>query len=161
MSEDIFGYKRNPKPAAVLTTEDSILVIGGSNAAGGGQANTGFLVQSWNIEYNQQVEEIFELGSSNVYWKKGRPTGQGTIGRIVGGTNGAAAKTFFPKDAFDACLRGATMQFIGGGSSCGTTSPVKFTMSGVLVAGLGYQSQVQDAQVNENITWRFSQLQIS
>lgn len=153
---DVFAYKRNPKPAGVLTTEDSILVIGS-----GDSVSRAYLVQNWQITYQQQVEELFELGSNRVYWKKGRPVGQGNLGRICGAGTGSAVTSMFPKEALDACNGGATMAVKVGGGSCSGVTALTFTLAGVLIAQLGYTSQVQeDSQVNENVVYRFSQLQV-
>lgn len=155
-NSDVFAYKRNPKPAGVLSTEDSILVIGSLNAA-----NRAFLVQNWSMTYSQQVEELFEIGSNKVYWKKGRPTGQGSIARIVGAGSGSAVSGgLFPAGAFDVCDGGATMMMKVRGGACTAAPDVTFSMSGVVVSQVGYQCQVDDAQVGESISWRFSHLQI-
>lgn len=156
-NSDVFAYKRNPKPAGVLSTDDSILIIGGANSA-----NRAFLVQQWSVTYSQQVEELFEIGSNKIYWKKGRPTGQGSIARIVGaGTGSAVSGGLFPQDAFDVCNGGATMMMKVRSGACTATPDVTFNISGVVVAQVGYQCQVDDAQVGESISWRFSHLQIS
>lgn len=163
-NKDVFAYTRNPKPAGVLSTEDSILVLGGANAA-----NRAYLTQGWSIDYSQQVEELYEIGSNRMYWKKGRPMGQGSIGRIVGAGTGTAVsgggggEGMFPSDAFDVCNGGASMALKVRGGSCANTpgSDITFQLAGVVVAKLDYSSDVADAQVKEGISWRFSHLQIN
>lgn len=164
-TNDIFGYKRNAKPAGVFSSEDSKLTIGGKD-----MASTAYLVQNWSINYTQNVEELFEVGSNRLYWMKGRPVGQGGIGRVLG-TNGAdtAEAGIFPKDAFDLCSGGATMVISAIGGHCATQgSGVEFKlnkgvdikMSGVVVTALGFSMAVPDVRIVENFGWRFAKLEL-
>lgn len=154
MATDILGYTRNPKPSGVISNENSTLVIGG--AAGAVLAT---LVQNWSIQYQQNVEEIFELGSNRMFWKKGRPQGAGSITRMVGAGTGPGI-TQFSSEALDVCNGGASMSFGVGGGGCTAQRPFNINLGGVIVTGLGYTSQVQDAQVVEGINWRFASLYI-
>ena len=153
MASNIFNYKRNPKPAGVLSNEDSQLIIGGITGA-----SAMYLVQQWNIQYSQNVEEIFELGSNRMYWKKGRPQGSGSIARIVGAGTKPGVNSF--KDALDICDGGASMQFSVGSGSCTGPSPFTIDLSGIVVVAVAFSSQVSDAQVNEAISYRFSDLKV-
>ena len=163
---DIFGYKRNAKPSGVFSSEDSKLFIGSA----GNVATQGYLVQNWNINYTQNVEELFEIGSNRLYWVKGRPVGQGGIGRILGArgadTNGTG---IFPSDAFDICEGGPTMVINAVGGHCtGTGSSVDYVldkgvdikMSGVVVTSVGFSMQVPDVRLIENYAWRFAKLEL-
>ena len=184
LGNDIFGYKRQPKPAGVFSSEDSVLIIaggsGGQSTNVGNDAKLGYLVQNWNVSYAQQVQELFELGSNTLYWAKGRPVGQGALGRVLGAqdaegsTNSSGDVTgFLPKEAYDICDGGATMVLQARGGSCpqevktqpGDTTPIikggirkgiKITMSGVVVTSIGFTMQVGDVRLWENITWRFA-----
>jgi len=155
MATDIFGYTRNPKPAGVLSNENSTLVIGGASGA-----NLATLVQNWSIQYQQNVEEIFELGSNRMFWKKGRPQGAGSIARMVGAGTGPGI-SMFSQDALDICNGGASMAFTVGGGGCTAQAPFTINLAGVVVTGDGFASQVQDAQVTESISWRFAQMAIA
>lgn len=162
---DIFGYKRNPKPSGVFSTEDSQLTIGGSSMTA-----TAYLVQNWNIQYQQQVQEIFELGSNRLYWNKGRPMGAGSIGRIVGANKGDMPGTgLFPQEAFDLCDGGATMVIQAVGGHCASASAVPFTldkgvtltMGGVVITSVGFSMGVEDTRIVEGYGWRFAGLQLA
>ena len=116
VTNDIFGYKRNAKPNAVFSSEDSSLII---SSAATEVAKSAFLVQNWNMTYSQTVEEMFEIGSNNIYWMKGRPVGQGQIGRVVGPMGpsvSGGAGSLFPPEAFDLCKGGCsfTIQAVSG-----------------------------------------------
>lgn len=162
--QDVFGYKRNPKADGVFSTEDSALLIGDANTAG--QA---FMVQSWNVEYNQDVQELFEIGSNNLYWAKGRPVGRGAVGRIVGAMDpDKPGFGIFPGDAYDVCNGGATMKINATGGHCETGATayklnkgLKITMSGCVVTSIGFAMTVQDVRIMENYGWRFAHLVMS
>lgn len=161
---DIFGYKRAPKPDGVFSSEDSMMVIGGAEA---GSANTPSLVQNWNVEYTQDVQELFELGSNKLFWAKGRPVGRGSIGRIVGQVGPDTAESgLMPKSAFDICDGGATLMIKAVGGHCQTTATrlnkgVTLVMSGVVVTSIGFAMTVQDVRIMENYGWRFAHLQLT
>ena len=162
--QDVFGYKRNPKADGVFSTENSTLLVGdGSTAA------VAFMVQNWNVEYNQDVQELFEIGSNNLYWAKGRPVGRGSIGRIVGAKGADTENSgLFPKDAYDICNGGATMKINATGGHCDTGSTkyrlnkgLNLAMGGCVVTSIGFAMSVQDVRIMENYGWRFAHLSIS
>jgi len=160
-SNDIFGYKRNAKPSGVFSSEDSQLFIGGG---GGNVAQAGYLIQNWNVNYTQNVEELFEIGSNRLYWIKGRPQGQGGIGRILGANKAdSPASGLFPQSAFDLCDGGATMMINAVGGHCPgqVSNGVDIQMSGVVVTAVGFSMAVPDVRIVENFGWRFSKLQLN
>ena len=179
LGNDIFGYKRQPKPSGVFSSEDSVLIIGGGASGAttdvSARNKLGYLVQNWNVSYAQQVQELFELGSNTLYWAKGRPVGQGALGRVLGGQDAEGADNnqagFMPKEAYDICDGGATMTLQARGGACetpirstdgvpviqgGLKKGVEITMSGVVVTSIGFTMQVGDVRLWENITWRFA-----
>lgn len=176
--KDIFGYRRNPKPAGAFSTEDSLLTFGGVNVAAGEAGTLGLLVQSWNISYTQTLQEIFELGSNRLYWTKGRPSGSGVLLRVVGfapasvnaSGQGNNSVSLFPEAAYDICQGGARFSLQAKGGNCdyvqggqldfNKTYGVGVTMDGCQVAAVGYSANVQDTRLMENISWRFGYLEV-
>jgi len=172
-NEDIFGYKRNPKPRGVFSTENSKLIFGGeqgtdvSSSDGDG---LGYLVQNWNVSYTQQVQELFEIGSNALYWAKGRPAGQGTLGRVIGDQDVDSNNSgFFPRSAYDICDGGATMRLEARGGHCkGAPAEggvvldkgVKITMFGSVITSIGFSMQVADVRLMENFAWRFNAMKL-
>jgi len=161
LQNDIFGYKRNAKPTGVFSTENSKLIFGGTDVAG-----EAYLVQNWSVNYAQQVQELFEIGSNALYWAKGRPRGQGALGRVIGAKGSAK---FFPSSAYDICDGGATLKLQAAGGSCDGTGTnvdealdkkVNLIMSGVVVTQLGFSMQVADVRLIENFGFRFGYLQL-
>lgn len=163
---DIFGYKRSPKPRGVFSSESSELVFGGVDAAGGG-----YLVQNWNVNYTQQVQEVFEIGSDELYWVKGRPAGQGTLGRLIGDKEAdTGSNLFFPKDAYDICSGGAMIELKAHGGHCESAPSqggqvlnkgVKISMNGCVITSIGFSMQVGDVRLVENFAWRFGYMELT
>jgi len=152
MAGDIFGYSRSGKPQTVFSSESASLTFE--------KAGKGYMIQNWNVNYQQTVQEIFELGSSNLYWLKGQPQGQGTIQRIVGGTG--SGTDLFSADAFDVCAGGAAMTINANAGACnGTVPDVNINMDGCVVTSVGFSSSVQDLMIQQNFGWRFAKLSIS
>ena len=144
---DIFGYKRSGNPTSVFSSEDATLTI-----AGKGQ---GYMIQQWQVAYQQNVQEIYELGSGNMYWIKGQPQGAGSVGRIVGQTG--AGKDFFDANSFDMCKGGGSIAISASSGICdGQSQTVSMRMEGVVVTSIGFSSSVQDMMFRENVGWRFA-----
>ena len=176
MANDIFGYKRNPKANGVFSSEDSKLIFGTTN--GGTDAEDGgYLVQNWNVGYQQQVQEIFEIGSNNLYWSKGKPSGTGTLGRVIGPKESSYGNgTFFPAAAYDICNGGvqlslqaksgncadaaATSGSVSGTNTNNSFSGINITMDGCVVTGIGFSMNVGDVRLMENMGWRFAHMEI-
>lgn len=165
--KDIYGYKRNPKPQGVFSSEDSLLTFGavGNVGSGGDGANTlGYLVQNWQTQYQQQVMELFEIGTNALYWSKGRPVGSGALGRIIGWQDAdRPGKGFFPEEAYDLCKGGAMVAITARSGTCDNqvAKSITLKMDGVVVTSIGFSMQVQDVMLRENIAWRFASFEIS
>lgn len=162
---DIFNYKRAPKASATFSNEDTFLTFGGEGSASIGAV--GHMVQQWAVSYTQQVQEVFELGSNRLYWSKGRPVGQGSLGRLVGpkaATTGGQS-SLFPAAALDACKGGARFKLSAKGGNCDEVDGQKthgtdITMDGVLVVSLGWSTNVQDTRLQEAVAIRFGWMQV-
>ena len=154
---DIFGYSRNPKPQGVFSASDSILKFG-SATAGQGNSMLGFLIQSWNVSYQNNVLEIFELGSDSVYWVKGRPTGMGNIARIIG----FQSVKLFPDEAWDACKGGVTMEIEAAPGKCPNyeVKKAQISMGGVIVVQVGFDANVANTSINEGLAFRFATMNV-
>ena len=150
---DIFGYERAASPSAVFSSEQATLNFGGSDSKG-------LLVQGWDVTYSQDIQELYEIGSSNMYWVRGHPIGQGRIQRVVGkGDN-----KLLPADAYNVCNGGATFEIAMHTASCGGTdeaagtAEVTLSMGGCVVTQLGFSVTIQDIRINSSVAWRFAAL---
>ena len=155
---DIFGYTRSPSPQNVFSSSGAVMKFSGGEGGGAIQSKVGNLVQNWNITYNNNITEIFELGSDSIYWTKGRPTGSGQIARIIGLGN----VKLFPDGAFDICDGGVTMEIEAKPGACPNQdiSGVTLSMGGCVVTSIGFSAAVADTRINETIAWRFSTLSV-
>jgi len=73
---DFLGYERKVRPnGTIATSELATLKVGGQRIT---------LVQNVSASYQQQVNARFEAGSPTLYWVLGQPSGQISIGRLVG-----------------------------------------------------------------------------
>lgn len=167
--QDIFGYKRNPKPEGVFSSEESILTFGTTDLANA----VGYLVQSWNVSYQQQVQEIFEIGSSALYWMKGRPQGTGGLARIIGeqAADSPSNAKLFPKEAYDLCDGGALLQIRAKSGTCGNrgggsyqvqsdAKELALSLDGCVITNIGFQVTVADTLINESVAFRFAAMEI-
>lgn len=75
---DVFSYDNNIATEGQVASSDfarvSVKQGGGRNA----------LVQSCDVTYQQQIEEITQVGSTQIYWLPGRPTGRIGVQSLVG-----------------------------------------------------------------------------
>jgi hypothetical protein len=164
---DIFGYKRNQKPRGVFSSENSTLNFGSVSAKSGG-----YLVQNWNVNYTQQLQEVFEIGSDEIYWVKGRPVGQGQLTRLIGdqeADTGGGQNAFFPKKAFDICDGGELIVLRAKGGACKqgvngaapvNSKGVAISMDGCVITSVGFSMQVADVRLVENFAWRFGFMEV-
>jgi hypothetical protein len=144
---DVFGREQVPV-GGVFISEKALMSISGA-----GDLGTAALVQNVSAQYQQQFQMLFELGSNTIYPIMGRPQGQLTIGRIVGGGG-------FSDDMFNACNGGATVSFQATQGACNGLegSAVAATLHGVFVTNYGIEMNAQDLMVRENVQAVFTSM---
>ena len=148
MGNDIFGYNRQAKAGQLFDSEDSIVTI-----TPGGNV---FLGQNIEIEYTQQIAEVFEIGTRNIYWVGGRPSGVGSIARLMG----PASNMLAAMAGMQLCNGGATMV-----ANLGTPCPnlvngtQTITCSGVVMTGKRYVLAVQQIVVAENLSMKIGKVE--
>lgn len=151
VGDDIFGRKASPLEGA-FSADSSTVTIAGINGAKS-------LVQNLQISYQQQVNQIYEVGSANRYYVVGRTNGTIAIGRVVGPAN--------LQDAMltrigNACAAGdKSLTFNLGNSAClgeniGKTTNIK--ADACVATSVSYSVQAQDMLVNENVQAMCGQL---
>ena len=75
---DIFNFNVDVKEKQIIAVRNCAVDIGDGKIA---------LVQSFQGSYQQNVQPVYEAGSSALYFVNGNPTGQFTLSTVVG-TNG-------------------------------------------------------------------------
>lgn len=76
MPEDIYGKNIVVRPDPLARSETFVLTTNGGQVS---------LAQNVNVNYNQALQRVFELGSFDIYMASGRTAGTLQIGRILGG----------------------------------------------------------------------------
>ena len=122
---DVFGYENNIKSSGQVASADfAIISIG----------NTGrnSLVQSVSATYQQRVEEITQVGDTQIYWLPGRPQGQIQISKLVGSGG-------FFNDWKGECGKINAMSINMSGGRCGFSGGGNVTFDGGVVESLSLQ----------------------
>lgn len=139
---DIFGYSRTGA-SDVFVADKSRLSIAGVSGTD--------LIQGWQLNYSQQIQPIYEIGSSKLYWAKGNPVGQGTIARIVGNS--------FLSMTSDICDKGTTVTITNASGAC-SGGNVSISCTGSICTSIGFQAQAGQPTVSESLTFLFASLSV-
>lgn len=139
---DIFGYNRGTPTDVFVADKSKLSIVGVSGVD---------LIQSWSVQYSQQITPIYEVGSSRIFWAKGNPMGQGSIGRIVGST--------FLKMSSDICDKGTTIQIENASGACSSGS-VSLTCTGSICTSIGFSAQAGNPTVSESVSFQFAALEV-
>ena len=109
---DVFSYDNNIATSGQVASADYARV---SVKAGGGR---NALVQSVDVSYQQQIEEVTQVGNTQIYWLPGRPMGRIGIQSLVG-SDGFFADWKAPCGKIDTAsisIEGGNCDFEGQGS---------------------------------------------
>lgn len=112
------------------------------------------LVQQLQVNYQQDVTRLYELGSPKIYFVRGRSQGQLTMGKIVGASGPSKACI---QQYGDVCnIRGNNLgiDFSAGCASTGRKS--RLSMNGCVITAIAYSVSTPDMIVNENVTMLFA-----
>ena len=140
---DIFGYNRTGA-SDVFVADKSQLTITGVDGVD--------LIQGWQIQYQQSIQPIYEVGSSRIFWAKSNPLGSGSIARIVG--NSILQMTH------NICDKGTTVTITNASGSC-SGGQVNLVCTGAICTSVGFSSQAGNPTVAESVAFQFTSLQVS
>jgi hypothetical protein len=149
---DVFGREDSPF-AGAFAADRSKLQLGdmGGNAAGS-------LVQNLQVNYNQQVNQIFEVGSSNRYYVVGRTNGNITFGRVVGPKIVALELLQRLGNVCQGDAASHRLKFTMGSSACNWKDAggaagknIEIIADAVVATSVGYAVSAQDMLINENV----------
>lgn len=149
-------FKATQKHNGSFQASDMVMKINGDEVAG-------HVVQQIQMQYQQQITTLYEIGSNNVYYVGGRAQGTMSVARIAGPQSApgiilnAYNNICAPGDmelsaGSDSCAAGGTF---GGGQTNST-----YLLGGVLVTSLGISTQAQDVVVNEQMAFQFLDLDV-
>jgi len=112
----------------------------------GGDSQT-MVVQSLNINYEQTITRLWEVGSSKQYFVSGHQQGTATMARVVGPKPVAGA---FMEQYGDVCnIQSNHVTFVVKGDCSVKGGRIKVT--GVVITSVSYAIRAQDMVVNETV----------
>ena len=139
---DIFGYNRSGASDVFVADKSRLTIVGVSGVD---------LIQNWQVSYQQNIQPIYEVGSSRLFWAKSNPIGSGSIGRIVGNS--------FLTLTSDICDKGTTISISNTSGAC-NGGGVGLTCVGAVCTSVGFSAQAGNPTVSESLTFQFSSLSI-
>lgn len=147
MAKDVFNREVNL--GTPLAAESTRLLIAGLT-------DEDMLAQNVRVEYKQNVNRLWEVGSSKQFFIAGRTEGTMSVGRVVGGKGVSGAFIAKYGDVCNIASNHITLKLDAG---CGSTSDKgSITASGVVISSVAYSVQAQDMIINEEITMMFARL---
>ncbi len=157
MSNDIFGRRALEFGGAFAADAARIDL----NLECGAQlASAGLITQQLNIQYQQPITRLYEVGTQKTYYVAGRPQGQASIARVLG--PGVVMAELYSclgdvcnADQNDLCL---CIQ-----SGCideedPDFSAMQLGLKNVVLQSLGFSIQAMDMMINEQMSLFFTAL---
>lgn len=157
---DVFGFGATLGDKGFIEPSDGGVIIG--------EENTVTLVQDWQIQYQMNVNPIYECGTSKVYWSAKHASGTFTVNRVITDNVDLRKRfgwicqpaTFVVKAYSNYCdVEKVTEQEVEPGGK-GQKHPVNLLISGSILGGVTYSGNSQQAYVSENLTAQFSGLSV-
>ena len=107
------------------------------------------LVQQWSVQYQLQVQPIYECGTSTVYFTAKHGSGTLSVTRIVAENFSDIKKTLG-----DIC-NPETVKVKALSGQCNGTSEVNALLEGTMLVGVNLDGQAANAYVGEQLTANF------
>lgn len=153
---DVLGRADSPFNGA-FSAEGSELFFGD---AAGGIDGKGNLVQGMNVQYQQPVSTLFEVGSNFRYYVVGRTSGQMSMEKILGP---AASTEALLTRLGNPCLGGSralnlTLRGVGCTEAVAAGGAVRLRADACVATGLGFGLNAQDLLLRESVQIMFGQL---
>jgi hypothetical protein len=146
---DIFGYDKPANSSGQVASSDfAAITIGSKNS----------LVQNVTASYTQRVEEITQVGDSQIYWLPGSPQGKLDVDKLVG------VGKFFEGWQLDNCgkIASASVSLGGGGSNkCNLAGSGTISFAGAVVESVSIKLGSQQKTIGETISVKVTSLSAS
>ena len=144
---DILGNTRNASSdSEILSSEYTRLIIGSAVS----------LCQGFTGNYEQSVSPVFEIGSPELRWIKGFPSGSATVSNVVG-RNG-----FFKSFGGNNCGVISTMSLTtnpGGCASFEGSGQSSLRFKNAVIANFGFKITAGQAAIGSDVTFKFATLE--
>lgn len=127
-----------------------------------GGSEIGLLMQNVGINYQQNVQRLYELGSNRIYYVAGRTAGNAAIGRVIGP---AVLTRAFYETYGDVCRAGSNVMQLsmqaGCGSGAGSTTgeTLAIVLRFVVLLATSWNLAAADMIINEGGQMLFSSLE--
>ncbi len=141
--QDIFGYDKPALSSGQVASADYAVVSAGGVCA---------LVQSVDASYTQKIEEISQVGDTQIYWLPGRPQGKLDISKLVG-TGG-----FFKGFELGNCGKIDSAKVNVSGGRCGFKGDGMLSFSGGVVETVSMRVGTQQQTIAETISIKVSSM---
>ncbi len=120
----------------------------------------GLLTQQINIQYQQPITRLYEVGTQKTYFVAGRPQGQANIARVLGPGNIMAE---FYTCLGDVCNAASNDICLCVESNCIGNQDQNFSgmnicLKNVVLQSVGFAIQAQDMIINEQTSLMFTSL---
>lgn len=116
-----------------------------------------FLLQSVQIQYQQKITRLWEVGSNKTYFFAGRTEGNINAKRIIGNKN---ASLSFIQQFGDVCNMAGNHLTLQLDSGCsGFASRGALSASGCVINSVAYSMQAQESIINEDVGIMFALLE--
>lgn len=157
MSTDIFGRRALEFGGAFAADSAQIDL---SLECGAQLASAGLITQQLNIQYQQPITRLYEVGTQKTYYIAGRPQGTASLARVLGpGVVMAALYSCLGNvcnaDQNDMCL---CIQSGCIGADDPDFTAMQLGLKNVVLQSLGFSIQAQDMMINEQMSLFFTAL---
>ena len=148
MAQDIFG--REVDLGTPLAADATRLIIAGLT-------DEDMMAQNVQLQYQQNINRVWEVGSSKVYFIAGRTEGSCVVDRIIGakGISGS-----FISDYGNVCnMAGNNITLAFGNGCTGSSQASSIQAKHVVIKSIAYRVAAADMIINENIAMLFAMIE--
>jgi hypothetical protein len=146
MAADIFGYNRTIKSNDQIVSSEFLTLTLGKKVS---------LLQSCNCTYQRDIQPVFVVGDSTVYFVHGHASGTLEASRLVG------------KDGILSSFKGVDCGKItpmsvnlGGEGSCSVSGGGSVNFQGAMLRSVGFQTNAGQLQIAESASVIFGALSL-
>ncbi len=161
MSQDIFGRRSLSFGGAFAADSAQIaLNLSCTNDLDQAISSAGLLTQQLNIQYQQPITRLYEVGTQYTYYVAGRPQGSANIARVLGPGSVMAELYSCLGDVCNASANDMCMCFAANcaGNQDQDFNAMQVGLKNVVLQSLGFSIQAQDMMINEQMSLFFTAL---
>jgi hypothetical protein len=148
---DVFGFSTTGAKGVFWSKEASFTIGDGGHIA---------LIQNWSIDYSQNIQPIYEVGSDAVYYAKKHAAGTLQVSRII--SDKPLLEYFGDGCTTKTCTIRATTGLCKGTSNGDTLTSKetsKLVLHGTVLVGIKYSGSNEQAYVSEDVSCMFAALE--